>query len=74
MALSSPATRDFSAPKARSKPRIPIDLNGTVRLRRGSADPYDEIPHTHTVERGRGSVSQTWRYQLFGVTAQSRQR
>ena len=33
----------------------PNRFDGVVRLRRGSAETYDEIPHTHTIERGRGS-------------------
>jgi predicted dehydrogenase len=33
----------------------PNHFDGAVRLRRGSTDSYDEIPHTHTTDRGRGS-------------------
>jgi predicted dehydrogenase len=33
----------------------PNRFDGPVRLRRGSTDAFDEIPHTHTIERGRGS-------------------
>ena len=33
----------------------PNRFDGAVRLRRGATEAYDEIPHTHTIERGRGS-------------------
>ncbi|MEO7600226.1 MAG: Gfo/Idh/MocA family oxidoreductase [Opitutus sp.] len=33
----------------------PNRFDGPVRLRRGSTDAYEEIPHTHAIERGRGS-------------------
>ncbi|MEO6003003.1 MAG: Gfo/Idh/MocA family oxidoreductase [Opitutus sp.] len=33
----------------------PNCFDGAVRLRRGATDTYDEMPHTHSIERGRGS-------------------
>ena len=33
----------------------PNCFDGAVRLRRGATEAYDEIPHTHSIERGRGS-------------------
>jgi predicted dehydrogenase len=33
----------------------PNRFDGVVRLRRGSAEAYEEIPHTHSIERARGS-------------------
>lgn len=33
----------------------PNRFDGTVRLRRGATDRYEDLPPTHTIERGRGS-------------------
>ena len=33
----------------------PNCFDGMVRLRRGSNETYEELPHTHSIERGRGS-------------------
>jgi Predicted dehydrogenases and related proteins len=33
----------------------PNRFDGPVRLRRGTNENYEDLPHTHTVERGRGS-------------------
>jgi predicted dehydrogenase len=33
----------------------PNRFDGVVRLRKAGTDTYEEIPHTHTIERGRGS-------------------
>jgi predicted dehydrogenase len=33
----------------------PNRFDGAVRLRRGKADAYEELPHSHTIDRSRGS-------------------
>jgi len=33
----------------------PNRFDGAVRLRRGAVDAYEEVPHSHTTDRGRGS-------------------
>jgi predicted dehydrogenase len=33
----------------------PNRFDGVVRLRKSTSDIYEELPHTHTIERGRGS-------------------
>ncbi len=33
----------------------PNRFDGQVRLRRGSIDSFEDVPHSHTIERGRGS-------------------
>jgi predicted dehydrogenase len=33
----------------------PNRFDGTVRVRRGATDQFEDIPHSHTIDRGRGS-------------------